>query len=159
MDIDITPLKSGYKDSVEIDMNYEFREEELERMDLLGMENFSIAGSIENIHDTYHLEVEVKGTMILPCAITLEPVPYPFSLTISENLEEEDESSQKKYKNNEKSIDILPIIWENILMEIPMKVVSPKASDVHLEGDGWKLITEEEENTNSPFDALDELLK
>lgn len=159
MDIDITPLKSGYKDSVEIDMNYEFREEELERMDLLGMENFSIVGSIENIHDTYHLEVEVKGTMILPCAITLEPVPYPFSFTISENLEEEDESSQKKYKNNEKSIDILPIIWENILMEIPMKVVSPKASDVHLEGDGWKLITEEEENTNSPFDALDELLK
>ena len=42
-------------------------------------------------------------------------------------------------------------------MEIPMRVVSEEAKDLKLEGDGWKLITEEE-HSSSPFDELKELI-
>ena len=71
-------------------------------------------------------------------------------------MEEINENSQKI----ENSIDIFPIIWENILMEIPMKVVSEKAKNLKLEGDGWKLITDEKkEEINPEFEKLNQLLE
>ncbi len=45
-------------------------------------------------------------------------------------------------------------------MEIPMKVVSENAKNIHMEGEGWKLLTDDDEgNTNSPFEKLNEILK
>jgi uncharacterized protein len=38
----------------------------------------------------------------------------------------------------------MPIIWQNIVVEIPMKVVSPNLDNTKLKGDGWELLTEEE---------------
>ena len=64
------------------------------------------------------------------------------------------ENFDKNYRN---SIDIFPIIWENILMEIPMRVVSDEAKDYKIEGEGWKLVTEEEHS--SPFDELKDLFE
>ena len=70
---------------------------------------------------------------------------------------EEIEENDKKIEN---SIDILPIIWENILMEIPMKVVSEEAKDIELKGDGWRLITDEKrENINPEFQKLNKLFE
>ena len=40
-------------------------------------------------------------------------------------------------------------------MEIPMRVVSEEAKNYKIEGDGWKLVTEEEHS--SPFDELKNL--
>jgi uncharacterized protein len=159
MNIDITKLKSGYQNDVEIDLIYSFAPEELKGTDLIALDNVKVKGTLESGYEDYHLDVIVEGTMVLPCAITLEKVNYPFSIHIDENLEEFFEFHEKNCKRCENSIDILPIIWENILMEIPMKVVSEKAHDLHLEGDGWKFITDDEVKTNSPFEKLNEILK
>ena len=45
-------------------------------------------------------------------------------------------------------------------MEIPLKVVSEKNQNLKLEGNGWRLITEEdlEHSNNSPFSELKEKL-
>ena len=56
------------------------------------------------------------------------------------------------------TLDIFPIIWENILMEIPMRVVSDEAKDIKLSGDGWKLVTEED-ITSAPLAELEDLIK
>ena len=60
-------------------------------------------------------------------------------------------------KNNQNTIDILPIIWENILMEIPMRVVSEEArnSDINMSADGWKFVTEEEEHLSQLSELMD----
>ena len=71
--------------------------------------------------------------------------------TLNELLDENDE----KFTN---ILDIFPIIWENILMEIPMRVVSPSAEDLEIKGDGWRLVTEGEESS-SPLAELEDLLK
>ena len=88
----------------------------------------------------------------MPCAITLKPVDYPFSVEINGELEELLMENSKKFQN---TIDIFPIIWENILMEIPMRVVSPNVdkSDIKLSGDGWKFASDEE-SSNNPFSEL-----
>jgi len=159
MNIDITKLKSGYQNYADIDFTYSFSEEELKGTDLIRLNDVKVNGILETSYDDYHIDVEVKGVMVLPCAITLEEVIHPFSFKIDENLENFFENEEKKCKTCENTIDILPIIWENILMEIPMKVVSENAKDIHMEGEGWKLITEDEQSTNSPFEKLNEILK
>ena len=88
--------------------------------------------------------------MVLPCAITLKPTDYKFSVDINEKVEENEEN----YTN---TLDIFPIIWENILMEIPMRVVSPGAEDIKMSGDGWKLVTDDDV-TSSPFAELADML-
>ena len=42
-------------------------------------------------------------------------------------------------------------------MEIPMRVVSPDAEGVKLSGDGWKLVTNEEEKNNPLSELMDML--
>ena len=96
--------------------------------------------------------------LIIPCAITLKPVKYPFSIQIEGDLNEIVEENAEKYLNSKNTLDILPIIWENILMEIPMRVVSEGADDITLEGDGWKLITGDEKVENTELSKLKDLL-
>lgn len=159
MQIDITKLKSGYESSVPFAQTYTFSKDELEGTELLDLKDIQVKGTIDMQYDTYHIEATISGIMVLPCSITLEEVDYPFSVFIDTDLDEQLDRGQKKYRNYENAIDIFPIIWENILMEIPMKVVSKKAKDIHLEGDGWRLITDGETKRNSPFEKLNDLLK
>ena len=73
-------------------------------------------------------------------------------------LEEILEETPEITINCQTRLDILPIIWENILMEIPMRVVSEDAEDVELSGDGWRLITDDEKKENSELSKLKDLL-
>ena len=161
MNIDITKLKSDIDKSVDVDLTYSFNKEELNGTDLLELNDVKIVGSIsKDSMNEYTIDVEVKGVMVLPCAITLKPVDYPFNVKISGNLEEMLEEIVQNLKKIENSIDIFPIIWENILMEIPMKVVSEDAKDIKLEGDGWRLITDEKVgNINPEFQKLSQLFE
>ena len=161
MNIDITKLKSDIDKSVDVDLTYSFNKEELNGTDLLELNDVKIVGSIsKDSMNEYTIDVEVKGVMVLPCAITLKPVDYPFNVKISGNLEEMLEEIGQNLKKIENSIDIFPIIWENILMEIPMKVVSEDAKDIKLEGDGWRLITDEKVgNINPEFQKLSQLFE
>ena len=93
--------------------------------------------------------------MVMPCAITLKPTNYPYNIEINGSLSEILNKNEEIFTN---TLDIFPIIWENILMEIPMRVVSEGAEDLEIKGDGWRLVTDDEE-TSSPLAELEELLK
>lgn len=159
MKIDITSLRSGILDKVEIDEVYSFSKEELENSGILELNDVKVTGYISrNSLNDYYINIIVKGTMMLPCSLTLKPTPYDFSISIEGNLDEMMEEFTENYENNQKTIDILPIIWENILMEIPMKIVSDDLSDIKTQGEGWKLITDEEESVNPSLANLKNLL-
>ena len=148
MIFDITRLNNNIDKFIEIDEKYSFSKEQLQGTDLLKLDNVSIKGQIfKNSLGNIELELNVVGNMVLPCAITLKPVDYPFNIEINGDLEELFEEKSKKFQN---TIDILPIIWENILLEIPMRVVSEEANDITLKGDGW-IFTTEEDKKNNPF--------
>ena len=157
MIFDLLRLKNGIDKKVVIDETYSFTEEQLKGTDLSKLDDVHIEGEITlNSIGELYLSIEIYGTMIIPCAITLKPVDYPFNIIIEGDLSEIMEENQEKFIN---SIDILPIIWENILMEIPMRVVSPDADITKLKGDGWRVITDEEDNVNPELSKLEELLK
>ena len=160
MHYDLVRLNNNIDKSIEVNEIYSFTLDELKGTDLIKLDNVKVEGEIiKNSLGNVELIVDVEGIMVLPCAITLKPVNYPFSKEISGEIEELMENFDKNSINFQNSIDILPIIWENILMEIPMRVVSEEAknSDIKLEGEGWKFITEEEKKT-SPLSELIEYL-
>ena len=158
MNFDIVRLNNDIDKNIEIDITYSFSKEELKGTDLLKLDNVKIVGELyKNVLGNIVLSVDVSGVMILPCAITLKPVEYPFSLIIDDEVQKLYENIEENPINLQNTIDILPIIWENILMEIPMRVVSPDAENVKLSGDGWKLVTDEE-NKNNPLSELMDML-
>ena len=62
---------------------------------------------------------------------------------VENKKDEEDEEYVKIIQNN---IDIISIIWQNIVLEIPLRVVSEDANNSPVSGEGWKLIREDESN-------------
>lgn len=155
MKLNIARLNSNIDSSIDFENSYDIEKDKLIGTDMESLK-FDISGSIyKNNMNEICLECSINGTMVLPCAITLKPTNYDFSIDIDENLDEFYEKNDKKYNN---TIDIFPIIWENILTEVPMRVISEGARDVHIEGDGWKFVTQEEEVKSSPFDELKDLL-
>ena len=156
MHYDLVRLNNNIDKSIEVNETYTFSQDELRGTDLLKLEDIKVEGEIiKNSLGNIELSVDVDGVMVIPCAITLKPVNYPFSIEISGEIEELMENFDENSTNFQNSIDILPIIWENILMEIPMRVVSEdvKDKDINMSGDGWKFTTDEEE-TSSPLSEL-----
>ena len=153
MIFDLTRLNNNIDKNIVVDLDYTFSNEELAGTDLLEC-NIKINGYIsKNSLGNIILDLSVNGVMVMPCAITLKPVEVPLNVEINGNLEELTEKTSINFSN---TLDIFPIIWENILMEIPMRVISPEAENIELSGDGWKLVTGEE--PNMPLAGLEELL-
>jgi len=158
MNLDLIKLKNGLTDKLDIDISYSFSPDELSGTDIISMNDISIKGELtKELADNYYLYLTVSGIMVLPCALTLKPVNHKFSIEINDRLDKILEEIGQNDKKDEFTLDIFQIVWENILMEIPMRVVSEESSDVVQEGEGWKLITKAESNT--PLEQLGDLFK
>lgn len=143
------------KDKIKIDGNVIIPEELLSSSSIRRLDNIRFLGSLNKlVDDTYELSGTISGTMIVPDDITLEDYEYNFTSEIEEKIEE-------TRINLQKSIDITEDLWQNILVEIPLKAVNEKNKDLTLEGDGWRLIREEDisESTNTPLSGLTDLLR
>ena len=136
-----------------IDNDVVISEELLSSSTIRRLENVYFSGTLSRlIDDTYELSGVLKGTMILPDDITLEDYEYNFTSEIEEKIEE-------TRINYQKTLDITEDLWQNILVEIPLKAVNEKNRNLKLEGDGWRLISEDDINTeNNPLSSLKELL-
>lgn len=140
---------------INIDREVNISEELLSTSTIRRLNNVHFNGHIDKlIDDTYELAGTLSGTMIIPDDITLEDFEYNFTSEIEENIDE-------TRINFQKSIDITEDLWQNILVEIPLKAVNEKNKNVKLEGDGWRLISEDElaDTKNNPLSSLEELLR
>lgn len=99
---------------------------------------------------TFHLKIE--GYLILPCSRTLVDVKYPihvettetFLLQVSE-FELEEEAHQIKGD----SIDLMPVIREILLLEVPMQVFCEEDTSKDAapqSGKDWEIIREEDQS-------------
>ena len=160
LEIDLLKLKNDLTNQVDIDETLSFQKDDLKNTTILELKNVHVRGMITRSTDhNYNLSLIIEGIMILPCALTLKPTSHPFTTSIEDDLLTLLKEIDENIKKIENSIDILPIIWENILMEIPIKVVNDDVSSMKIEGNGWKFVTDEEtkEVVNSEFEKLKDL--
>lgn len=158
MNIDLLRLKNNVDKVIEINEDISFDGFDFSGTDLIDLKDVHVSGNLtKDSMDDICLYLSVSGVMVLPCAITLEEVLHNFSFVVDDKLENilEELKNDKKIEN---TIDILPIIWENILMEIPMRVVSPNAKLDNLKGDGWRFVTDEVKSVNPELEKLKDLL-
>ena len=140
MIIDLTKLIYNNLYKLPIKCEVIVPKEMLKNTDIRRISPVKVEGYIFNNEEEYELYITIKGTMILPCARTLKDVEYPFSSEIDEIIGENDDNS---LEINQNRLDIFPIVWQNILVDVPLRVLAPDASDEPVEGDGWRLITED----------------
>ena len=161
MIIDLTSLSTNLQDEVTIDKEIKFDGEYSKNTLIRNLKNTFFNGKVVRISDDlFTLKGIIDGIMILPDDITLEDVEYHFSIQIEENFGETVENDENNLEITQNTIDILPFLWQNIVVEIPSKIRSNDEKNINIEGDGWRLIKEDEVhiNNNSPFSDLQKLL-
>lgn len=142
--LDITKLQNRRADKLEYADVITLDKTIYENTDIRDLSPVDVKINIRRVTDSsYKMDLEIKGEMTLPCSITLKDVKYPFDIKNEIKLSNDDELDEDYVRITQNSIDIIPIIWQNILLEIPLRVVSEDISDSVTSGDGWKLIRSE----------------
>ncbi|MBP3635194.1 MAG: DUF177 domain-containing protein [Bacilli bacterium] len=146
MIINLTKLITKISDNIDIDEELELDKSYLENTDIRDISKIKIKGNIVPFENQFELNLNIKCTLTLVCSISLENVKYDINITINEVIGESDDSvdieENNKIINN--TIDLIPIIWQNIILEVPLKVISPSVKLENIEGNGWRFITDEE---------------
>lgn len=151
MIIDITLLNQNIKDAILLDENVEIPSTYLENTEIKKLKDIQVVGKV--FLDESRLPVlqcVLSGVMVLLDSVSQEAIDYPFSIEIDENLMENDE-------NFENTLDILDILWQNIVLEVPLRFTT--VTDYSkLCGDGWRVLSEDDkQESNNPFKELESM--
>ncbi|WP_026692137.1 YceD family protein [Peribacillus kribbensis] len=99
---------------------------------------------------TFHLHI--KGKLILPCSRTLVDVEFPIDIETIEtfllNTAYDVSDAENAFAVEGDTIDLLPVIKENILIEIPIQVFCDDTDSEDAapqSGKDWEVVTEEDQ--------------
>ena len=135
MKIDLRKLYALNK--LSIDEEVVIPEEYYKNAGVRSLSKVKVNGDVTvNYEENIELHLNVSGEFIIPCAITLDDVIVPFNTFIEEEID------QNKL-NDEFFLDLLDVLWENIVLEIPVRVVKEGVKSEYLHGEGWELVTKE----------------
>lgn len=108
-------------------------------------------GNLDLKDKRLYVDLNIKGTMILPCAMTLENVDYPFEINSTEVFAVDKPSALEDVHEVKKDIvDLTPVVFENIMLEVPMRVVKDDAR-IKSEGKGWKILDSSASDKNEEY--------
>ena len=151
MIVDITTLDIEGISRLDIHGYVNIPKELYKNTDILALSNVIFDGYLESIEGELTLKGILNGIMKISDAISLELLDYSFNTEIEEEIDDFQENSTN-------TLDITDILWQNILLEVPLKLTTVESFDEY-HGDGWKLVSEDSiENTNNPFKELKDML-
>ena len=153
MEIDLIGIP---QEGLIIDSNLVFDEKQVKLAGMEKLNDVKIRGKVYiNLADEVILKANLSGTMILLDAIDSSEIEYPFNIEIEENLTDNDEYNLEKTQN---TLDIMNILWQNIVLEVPMRVVKKENENVSLQGEGWELISDDTKKVDPRLSPLMDLL-
>ena len=143
--------------------------------EILDLKNVTATGGVAYDTGLYVLDYQLSYTIVLASSRSMEPVEIQESYPVTEVFAE-DVQSEADIEALEEDL-ILPIeggkidlsesVADNILLNIPLKVLTPEeeAGQGFIEGNDWKILSEEEyqaaqaikKEENSPFAGLNGL--
>lgn len=105
--------------------------------DIKDIENLKVKGYIiDNGTKDYEIYLNITGNMILTSAINGKNVAKSLNIEYNDFVE----NLVENYKISSNSLDILPVLWENILLEIPIRAVNPDDEFKTTSGEGWEIV-------------------
>lgn len=147
MNIDLTKLFNRELDEIIIDESIKIPEDYYkDNDDIKDVSLVKVSGDITDNQEYFSVNLNIKCELTLVCSVSLKDVKYNIDINIEEIIGENDNNLEEFDKIINNSIDLLPIIWQNILVEVPMRVVSEDVQEENIYGNGWKFITKEEES-------------
>lgn len=132
MKIDLIKLTYNQIKNISIDKEVEINKSYLENSEIKNLSKVNVIGNIyKDELDQICINIDIKGTMTLVDSRSLDEILYPFETNYKEVLEE-------NQNFNQNILDIEPILWENIVLEVPIRVISDKPVP-KAKGEGWEL--------------------
>lgn len=155
MKIDINKFR--LKNIIEFEETLKFNKEDLAKAEIIDIKNCNIKGTLKKYdEDLYEINLNVNGTMILECSISLEETEYNFNINLSRSFDL-DGKTEENLKINGNMLDIFPFIWENIVLEKPLRIVKENNKGV-TSGEGWSLTDETTIKENTQLNELSKIL-
>lgn len=118
VEFDITPDLSGYSHEL-----------------LNGLDDVRAKGVIIDNQESYNIIMDITGIMHLKSSIDLSDIEKKIDIHYDDFIE----NLAEEYKKGTNLLDISPIIWENILLEIPIRAAGNKTFST-TSGDGWEIL-------------------
>lgn len=119
-----------------VDFNISVNLDDYHDEQIKNLNDIKVEGFIKDINDTYEINIHITGEMILKSSINLSDVTKKIDIFYDDFID----NLAQEYKKTSKSLDISPIIWENILLEIPLRAVNEDDDYKLSSGDGWEII-------------------
>ena len=141
-----------------IDSTISFGEEYLQVSAIKRLDNIKVSGRIY-----YSLTKEVifagnvKGNMTLVDGYSGDLIDYPFNIDLDEILADFSEEDEKKGKKPQNSLDLKEVLWENIVLEVPI-VVSKDNEVKTKKGEFWEVRDENSKKDDPRLECFRTLL-
>ena len=144
-------------DVINFDENVLFNNDDLNKIGIISIPKCNVKGILNKLEDNlFKIDFVVKGTMVLECDRSLEEVNHNFEIKISKTIDF-NTLEEENIKINANILDIFPIIWENIVLEKPSRIVKQNNHGL-TSGEGWSLTDELKRENTSQLSELDKLL-
>ena len=139
-------LLQAEKHTIEFDEEIAFNSAAFAKMhQIRGLQDVTVSGNIhyDTTSERVFADLDIEGVMIVPCSITLEDVEYDFHTQSLEvfSFEKTDDEDVHEVKGD--VVELLPVIFQLILLEVPLKVVKDGLKE-YPKGDGWEVVKEED---------------
>lgn len=153
--IDLNELNIKKEIIIDIDV---YKDDDLDKR-IINLKNSHVKGRIfNNVLDIIELDLQFTGEMIIADSITLEPISYPFTIKIQDDINEIKENFPDTVDFTKNTLDILLLLWENIVLEVPISYTT--SSDAKISGNGWELKNDNNKDEIDPrLEKLNQLLK
>ena len=108
---------------------------------VLNLEQIQASGQVVYDNGLYLLDYQLAYNITLPSSCSLEPVTLSFNYPVSETFIQEADALLQKELVEEN----LVLILDNILLNFPMKVLTPEEEkgQISLSGNDWEVLSEE----------------
>ena len=108
-------------------------------------------GNLDTKDKRLYVDLKIKGTMILPCALTLEDVNYPFDIDSTEVFSfEKPDPLEDVHEAKKNVVDLTSVVFSNIMLEVPMRIVKDDAN-IKQSGKGWKILDGHSSEQNEEY--------
>ena len=141
-----------------IDSTISFGEEYLQVSEIKKLDDIKVSGRIY-----YSLTKEVifagnvKGNMTLVDGYSGDLINYPFNIDLDEILADFSEEDEKKGKKPQNSLDLKEVLWENIVLEVP--IVATKNNKLSkTKGEFWEVRDENSKKDDPRLECFRTLL-